>query len=355
MRLLLFVFIEIWLLPWQILAILVYTYKVKSKTNPAKISGTANEILSARLIMHRAGTREDEPSARLAPHLPAYGPAVAWLFGSFGLASRWSGYALSWAQYPVPRPSTMNAMVGHRTEFFDRLLSEAIDSKGQAPVKQVVILGAGWDTRAWGLLAGSDVRIFEVDMPPTQAAKRAALDEAGLPQERVTFVETDFVEKTWLQALTERGFDSALPTFFLWEGVTYYLPIDAVETTLREVSRLAPGSRIAFDFFSQELIDAEPPFEKIGKRMQRGKKLLRQRAAPFRSFHQAPGPHAHRESPRGTGARAGRLRAVRARRRGLRWAGACGARSVSLSWHTGGTRGKPRAHTKAEDSARGPS
>ncbi len=144
MRLLLFVFIEIWLLPWQILAILVYTYKVKSKTNPEKISGTANEILSARLIMHRAGTREDEPSARLAPHLPAYGPAVAWLFGSFGLASRWSGYAISWAQYPVPRPSTMNAMVGHRTEFFDRLLSEAIDSKGQAPVKQVVILGAGW-------------------------------------------------------------------------------------------------------------------------------------------------------------------------------------------------------------------
>ena len=281
MRLLLFVFIEIWLLPWQILGILIYTYKVIRKTNPAMISGTANEIASARLVMHRAGTREDEPTARLIRHLPAYGPAVAWLFGSFGLASRWSGYDLSWAQYPVPRPSTINAMVGHRSEFFDRLLNEAIDPNGPAPVKQVVILGAGWDTRAWGMLRDADVRIFEVDMPPTQAAKRAALDAADLPQDRVTFVETDFVEKTWLQALTEQGFDPALPTFFLWEGVTYYLPIDAVETTLREVAQLARGSRIAFDFYSLELTDAKPPFEKLGKRMEKGAKFYGYE--PFRS------------------------------------------------------------------------
>ena len=269
MRFLLFLFIEIWLIPWQVLAILVYSYKVMRKTNPAKISGTANEIISGRLIMHRAGTRGDEPTARLAPHLPAYGPAVAWLFGSFGLAARWSGYDLVWAAYPVRRPSTLNALVGHRTEFLDRLIAEAIDAKGPTPVKQFVILGAGWDTRAWGMLSGSDVRVFEVDMSPTQSAKRAAIEAAGLALDQVTFVETDFVEKTWLQALTEHGFNPELPTFFLWEGVTYYLPIDAVESTLREVARLAPGSRIAFDFFSEELVEAKPPFEKLGKRMRK--------------------------------------------------------------------------------------
>ncbi len=269
MRFLLFIFIEIWLIPWQILAILVYSYRVMRKTNPAKISGTANEVISARLVMRRAGTRIDEPTARLAQHLPAYGPVVAWLFGSFGLAARWSGYALVWAQYPVQRPSTLNGLVGHRTEFLDDLLTEAVDPAGQTPVRQVVILGAGWDTRAWGMLSGADVRIFEVDMAPTQRVKRAAIEAAGLALDRVTYVETDFVQKTWLQALTEHGFDPELPTFFLWEGVTYYLPIDAIESTLREVARLAPGSRIAFDFFSEELNEAKPPFEKLGKRMRK--------------------------------------------------------------------------------------
>ena len=281
MRLLVFIFIELWLLPWQILAILVHTFKVRRKTNPAKISGTANKVLNTRLIMHRAGAREDEATARLAPHLPAYGPGVAWFFGSFGLASRWSGYTFSWAAYPVPRPSTMSSMVGHRTEFFDRLLTEANDPMGQAPVKQIVILGAGWDTRSWGMLAGADAGLFEVDAPPTQAAKRAALDAAGMPRDRVTFVETDFVEKTWLQALTEQGFDPALPTFFLWEGVTYYLPIEDVEATLHEVGQLAPGSRIAFDFFSHELIDAKPPFEKLGKKIHWATKFYVNE--PFRS------------------------------------------------------------------------
>ena len=91
MRLLIFIFIEFWLLPWQILAILVHSFKVMRRTNPAKISGTANEVLNARLIMHTAGTRPDQPTARLSPHLPAHGTVIAWLIGIFGLASRWSG------------------------------------------------------------------------------------------------------------------------------------------------------------------------------------------------------------------------------------------------------------------------
>jgi methyltransferase (TIGR00027 family) len=264
-RLLAFIFIELWLFPWQVLAIIGYTAKVWWKTSPAKISGTANEIVTARLLMHTAGTRPDQPTARLVPHLPAFGTVIAWLFGSIGLASRWSGYKPSWTEFPVTLPSVMNSMVGHRTGFFDRVLADAIDPKGRHPVKQIVILGAGWDTRAWGLLADANARIFELDMPPTQSAKRAALEGAGLPADRVTFVETDFAAKTWLQAIVERGFDQALPTFFLWEGVTMYLSSEAVDAILDGVGRLAPGSRIAFDFLSRELLHAETPFEKLGK------------------------------------------------------------------------------------------
>ncbi|HCR04373.1 MAG TPA: hypothetical protein DIU18_04230 [Gemmatimonadetes bacterium] len=273
MRLLIFIFIEFWLFPWQVLAAIAYTAKVWWKTNPAKISGTASEISNIRLILHTAGTRPDQPTARLSPHLPAHGTVIAWLLGSFGLASRWSGWHFSWTEFPVTLPSVFNSMIGHRTGFFDRVLAEAIDPKGRHPVKQIVILGAGWDTRAWGLLADTDARIFEVDMPPTQSAKRAALEGAGLPTDRITFVETDFATKTWIQAIVERGFDQALPTFFLWEGVTMYLPSEAVDAVLDEVGRLAPGSRIAFDFLSHELLHAKPPFEKLGKLLKRGMKL----------------------------------------------------------------------------------
>jgi methyltransferase (TIGR00027 family) len=114
------------------------------------------------------------------------------------------------------------------------------------------------------------VRSFEVDMPPTVEAKRTALARAGLSTDHVTFVETDFNQKSWFQAATEQGLDPTLPTFILWEGVTMYLDDEAVEATLRNVSRLAAGSRIAFDFLSREFVRAEAPFVWLGRFSQLG-------------------------------------------------------------------------------------
>jgi len=78
-------------------------------------------------------------------------------------------------------------------------------------------------------------------------------------------VETDFNQRSWFQALTEQGFDPALPTFILWEGVTMYLDDEAVEATLRQVAQLASGSWIAFDFMSRELVRAEAPYVWLGR------------------------------------------------------------------------------------------
>ena len=96
------------------------------------------------------------------------------------------------------------------------------------------------------------MRVFEVDTPATQRVKRQALDRAGIDASHVTFVETDFGQTSWFDALLRRGFDPDLPTFILWEGVTYYLDEKTVQTTLRTVSGLAVGSRIAFDTWSLE-------------------------------------------------------------------------------------------------------
>jgi len=134
MRLVLFLLLELVMLPLQLLAVIVYTIKIRRKTSPANISGTANEPLFTRLMMHKAGTREDEAAVRLAPHLPALGPVVASLIGTLGLAFRWTGYRTKWIAYPTARPTTMMSFLTHRTEFFDRLMADALDPKGEHPV-----------------------------------------------------------------------------------------------------------------------------------------------------------------------------------------------------------------------------
>ena len=228
-------------------------FLVRLKVKNRGISGTAYEPLFNRILFHDVGTRDDRAAVKLAPHLPALSPSVAWLMiGSMVLAARLSGYQGSFFSYPGPRPSSSLLVMVHRTAFFDEALANAVDPTGPHPAQQVVFLGAGWDTRAYGALRDCPVRVFEVDTPATQRAKTRALECAGVDARHVTFVETDFGQTSWLDALIVRGFDPALPTFVLWEGVTYYLDEKTVQSTLRKVSSLAVGSQIAFDTFSLE-------------------------------------------------------------------------------------------------------
>ena len=228
-------------------------FMVRLKTRNRGITATAYEPLFNRMLFHHAGTRDDRAAVKLAAHLPALSPTVAWLMiGTMGLAARLSGYQGSILSYPGARPSSMISVMVHRTAFFDEALASAVHSTGPHPAQQVVFLGAGWDTRAYGALRDRPVRVFEVDTPATQRAKRQALDRADIDASHVTFVETDFGQTSWFDVLLGRGFDPALPTFILWEGVTMYLDEKTVQTTLRTVSGLAVGSRIAFDTFSLE-------------------------------------------------------------------------------------------------------
>jgi len=251
LRLLMFSLLLIAFLPLVLLGTLGFMIRLKIKNRG--ISGTAYEPMMNRLLFHHAGTRDDAAAVKLAPHLPALSPTVAWLLiGTMGLAARLSGYQGSFLSYPGARPSSMALAMVHRTAFFDEALASAVDPTRPHPAQQVVFLGAGWDTRAFGALRDRPVRVFEVDTPATQRVKRQALDRAGIDASHVTFVETDFGQTSWFDALLRRGFDPDLPTFILWEGVTYYLDEKTVQTTLRTVSGLAVGSRIAFDTWSLE-------------------------------------------------------------------------------------------------------
>jgi len=257
MRLLLFVIVELLLLPISILGSLAYLVKLKAVNQPKGISGTAYKPFFLRAMTYGIGACADETSYRLASVLPALSPLI-WtlIMWPTAFASRVSGYKPVMLAGPVSYPTTLMMTWTMRAEFFDEILLNALER-----VQQVVILGAGWDSRAYEQLRHWHHPIFEVDAPPTQRAKIEALDKAGIDHSHVTFVESNFNQTPWFYALTQNGFDPAIPTCVLWEGVTMYLPEDMVRNTLEQVAELAPGSMIAFDYLAQELIAGEGLFK----------------------------------------------------------------------------------------------
>lgn len=147
-----------------------------------------------------------------------------------------------------------------RTRLIDDWIGESI-----AHVGQLVLLGAGFDTRAWRLTDLDAVRVFEVDHPATAQVKRERLLAAGADLGRVTFVAVDFEVDEFEQRLREVGFDPARRTIVVWEGVSQYLTGDAVCDVMRWAGRLAPHSRLIFTYVHEGAIDGSVAFDGADK------------------------------------------------------------------------------------------
>lgn len=113
---------------------------------------------------------------------------------------------------------------------------------------QLVVLGAGLDTYAYRADA-TDLRIFEVDHPATQAWKRRLLADAGIGvPDALTFVPVDFERDSLARQLHDGGFDAARRSFFAWLGVVSYLTRPALLATLGYIGRLGGGAEVVFDY-----------------------------------------------------------------------------------------------------------
>ncbi|HJN72902.1 MAG TPA: class I SAM-dependent methyltransferase [Myxococcota bacterium] len=124
-------------------------------------------------------------------------------------------------------------------------------------MQQVVILGAGLDTRAQRL-ASPGVRFFEVDHPETQALKLRRLGELDYPLEVATYVGCDFEQDDFVERLADEGLDLHAPAAIVWEGVVPYLTRAAVEATLSRVAEgLHPESVLHFDLVNQRLVQGD--------------------------------------------------------------------------------------------------
>ena len=188
--------------------------------------------------------------ATVAPNAICSDPYAAALAGEDGraLSTAWD------KSYPH-----MELWTAVRTAFIDACVVRA-----RATMRQVVLLGAGLDTRA-ARLAHDGVRFFEVDRASTQADKLARIAALpGYPRDAATYVTCDFETESFLERLRGSGFDPKERALFVWEGVTPYLTEGAVRATLRAIAEGShPESVVVFDHVRKKIVagDVRDPMD----------------------------------------------------------------------------------------------
>jgi methyltransferase (TIGR00027 family) len=139
----------------------------------------------------------------------------------------------------------MADMIALRTAAIDSAVRDAI----AGGATQLVILGAGYDGRAWRMRELAGVKVFEVDHPATQTEKRARVAELPAANGIVSFVSIDFERESLTAGLDRAGHNPSAPTCWIWEGVVMYLTRDAMRATLADVGgRSASGSTLIVNY-----------------------------------------------------------------------------------------------------------
>ncbi|MFI9173092.1 class I SAM-dependent methyltransferase [Streptomyces lincolnensis] len=151
------------------------------------------------------------------------------------------------ATFPPGRERTLPSTPDYnaiRTRFFDDYLLEAAQDEDSP---QIVLAPAGMDSRAYRFEWPEHVRWFEVDRPAVLAYKADRLRSAA-PRVDHRRVAVDLTSPDWEKKLMAAGYDPAVPSTWLLEGLLYYIPEADAHRILRRVAAIsAPGSRIAAD------------------------------------------------------------------------------------------------------------
>jgi len=171
---------------------------------------------------------------------------------------------------PTPIPRTYDAARSHidsngdsylpyfyvnaRTHYIDAALERA----ARAGITQVVVLGAGFDSRAYRFRESHPgIRFFEVDLPDTIEAKKKRLAGIfGAVPEHVRYAPIDFNAQRLEDVLPPLGYDRAQRTFFILEGVVMFVNEAGTSATLAFIRKhSAPGSRAVYDYVLRQVID----------------------------------------------------------------------------------------------------
>ncbi|MEV3963341.1 SAM-dependent methyltransferase [Nocardia sp. NPDC050193] len=133
--------------------------------------------------------------------------------------------------------------VAVRTRFIDETTTRAV----QDGIAQIVVLGCGMDTRSYRLSWPAGVHVFDLDLPEVLAFRDDVLGRLVEAPSHRTSVAADLRED-WPRALAAAGFDPAVRTLWVGEGLLYALPAGAADELLAEITRLSwPGSSVVVD------------------------------------------------------------------------------------------------------------
>jgi len=140
-----------------------------------------------------------------------------------------------------------------RVRYFDDIITSCV-SRG---FKQLVILGAGYDTRPYRIKELSTrIQIFEVDHPDTQSIKKAKIKEIfGSLRDNVIYIPLNLETDELGEKLLANGYDQYLKTIFVMEGLSMYIPLDTVSQIFSFTSsHTDTGSMILFDYYPESVI-----------------------------------------------------------------------------------------------------
>jgi len=232
-------------------------------SRPCRIIGGAGQSIKDAVVIDRASLTAEYMALFRA--LESSNPPSVRLFVDTDarlFLSRWRKWLPRFAMFSAGRriaerlldrasPGARAAGVA-RTKWID---DEATDVLRTAD--QLVLLGAGFDMRAFRLPSAARACTFELDHPETSRSKQAILKSAGrrLP-ERIRYVGIDFNRKSIADALLDAGFDNSRCACLIWEGVTNYLSAEAVDRSLRQISdTVAKGSILLFTYIDRAVLD----------------------------------------------------------------------------------------------------
>lgn len=149
-------------------------------------------------------------------------------------------------------PGLDNSVIA-RVRYFDDFIIRSVDEG----LEQLVILGAGFDSRLYRIDGLKKIRAFEVDHPATQALKTEKIKKIfGLLPDHVVYVPADLAKESLGQKLLEKGYDRSLKTLFIMEGLLMYLAPETVDEIMSFiVKNSGKGSAILFDYYIQSVVD----------------------------------------------------------------------------------------------------
>jgi len=237
----------------------VVGYRLRNLMANLLPSRTSLMVAAARAL----GSREPDESVRNPDYLAdrLLGPEERVLIKEHPLSEALGKPYEEGRADPAAFGTTVMMLV--RTKFIDERVRAAVESGAT----QMVILGAGFDTRAYRfaeLLKGK--RVFEVDSEATQSYKRRRAPEAlGDPPANLTYVTIDFNRDKLGEVLRRAGYKRGEKTVFTWEGVSMYVAAEGVRETLRTIAtEAAPGSVLIMDYTTEGVLEFMQKFPSMG-------------------------------------------------------------------------------------------